>query len=70
MRPALQSPDFKGKGAGAMGEMVKPLCMIVMVSVYCVSMVIVVRCMKEITSTTINKICRLAEAAEKEESED
>ena len=69
MRPALQSPDFKGKGAGAMGEMVKPLCMIIMVSVYCVSMVIVVRCMKEITSTTI-KICRLAEAAEKEESED
>jgi hypothetical protein len=43
--------------------------MIIMVSVYCVSMVIVVKCMKEIVSATINKIGKLAEMAEKEESE-
>jgi hypothetical protein len=43
--------------------------MIIMVSVYCVSMVIVVKCMKEIASATINKIGKLAEMAEKEESE-
>lgn len=51
-----------------MSEIVKPLCMIIMVSVYCVSMVIVVKCMKEITRATIDKLCRLAEMAEKEES--
>ena len=52
-----------------MGGMLKPLCMIIMVSVYCVSMVIVVKCMKEIASATINKRGKLAEMAEKEESE-
>ena len=41
-----------------MGGMLKPLCMI-----------IVVKCMKEIASATINKIGKLAEMAEKEESE-
>lgn len=51
-----------------MSEMVKLLCMIIMVSIYCVSMVIVVKCMKEITSAAIDKIGRLAEMAEKEES--
>lgn len=51
-----------------MGEMIKPLCIIIMVSVYCVSMVIVVKCMKEIASATIDKIGRLAGMAEKEES--
>lgn len=47
-----------------MSEMVKPLCMIIMVSVYCVSMVIVVKCMKEIANATIDKIGRLAEKEE------
>ena len=52
-----------------MDEVVKSLGVVIMIAVYCVCSMFVVKCMKDITKATIDKIAYLAELAEKEERE-
>ncbi len=52
-----------------MYEVVKSLGVVIMIAVYCVCSMFVVKCMKDITKATIDKIAYLAELAEKEERE-
>lgn len=50
-----------------MYEVVKSLGMVVGIAVYCFCSMFIVKCMRDITRTTIDKITHLAELAEKEE---
>ena len=52
-----------------MYELVKSLGAVIIIAVYCLCSMSVVKCMKDITRATIDKIAYLAELAKKEESE-
>lgn len=52
-----------------MYEVVKSLGVVIIIAVYCLCSMFVVKCMKDITRATIEKIAYLAELAEKEERE-
>lgn len=52
-----------------MYEIVKSLGAVIIIAVYCLCSMFVVKCMKDITRATIEKITYLAELAEKEERE-
>lgn len=52
-----------------MYEAVKSLGAVIMIAVYCLCSMLVVKCMKDITRATIDKIAYLAELAEKEGKE-
>lgn len=52
-----------------MYEVIKDMGAVVIIAVYCLCSVFVVKCMKEITKATVDKINYFAELAEKEERE-
>ena len=53
-----------------MYEVVKSVGIVIVITVYCLCSMFVVKCMRDITRATIEKIGYLAELAEKEEKDE
>ena len=53
-----------------MYEVVKSMGVVIIIAVYCLCSMFVVKCMRDITRATIEKIGYLAELAEKEEKDE